>query len=428
MTDLRILSAMPITGSFEEYEHDRLGFLMRRMQEGHEIIRYDAQTYFINQPALIEQILTRTNHQFQIPPVPFRQSQHEDRIADWMKKRHSVAQGLHTTVVQSHIGQIVALAEDLLQHWQAGQTLHFHEQMKQLTGRITASYFFGQDAKEFASLGYAFTDVFFKVANSPFALPRWFPQPNVLRMHSLLAQLDRTIGQMIQAREHSPVIIPDLLATLMQASDGHGNSLPERLICEILVSLMIASHRSTAAALAWIWFLLAQNREAEQLLCQEVMTVLGERIPQSSDLPGLKYVECVVKEALRLYPPTWMVVRDVVADCEMHGYLFEKGQKVLSSTYVVQRNPRFFQEPERFLPERWLDETIVNSLPKYSYFPFGGGPRICLGASLALTELVLITAVIARRFSFSLLNSTSIKAVPQIILTPNRLDVLVAER
>jgi cytochrome P450 len=422
------LAELPIVDSFEEYEQDPLGFLMQHLKEHHEIFRYSANIYFINQPDLIEQILTRTNLQFQIPATPFRQDQAEDRVADWMEKRHRVSKGLHRSAVTAHVKKIVALTENLLQSWRAGQTLQMHEQMKQLTTRITSSYFFGQDEEALNSLSQEFTDVLFKVFSSPFTFPRWFPHPNTLRMRSLLARLDQSICQLISKRQHSLSEASDLLSVLMQVINEHGKPLTPKAICEILVSLMIPSSRSTAAALSWIWFLLTENREVEQVLCQEIADVLGDRLPNHDDIPRLKYVESVVKEALRLYPPTWLVDRDVVTDCEVNGVIFNKGQKVTLSAYVVQRDPRFFPQPDHFLPERWLDETTIKSLPKYSYFPFGGGPRICLGASLAFAELVLITTTIARRFSFQLTNSTRVKVNPQIILIPENLKVVVKDR
>lgn len=428
MSNPQILADLPIIGSFEEYEQDHLGFLTRHMKEHHEIIRYNNNTYFVNQTDLIEQILTRTNHQFQIPSVPFRQNQRGDRIADWMEKRHSVSQGLHQSAVIAHMGKISVLTENMLDGWQVGQTLQLHEEMKQLTARITASYFFGQDEKAFTALSGEFTNVFFKVVSSPFTFPKWFPQPSISRMHSLLARLDQSICQLIHERQHSPSETSDLLSVLIRTTNKQNKPLSEKAICEILVSLMIASYRSTAAALSWVWFLLAQNRNVEQILFQEIKQVVEDRQIDHADLPQLKYVEKVVKEALRLYPPTWLVMRDVVSDGEINGYLFKKGQKVMLSPYVVQRDPRFFQEPDCFRPERWGDEKTIRSLPRYSYFPFGGGPRICLGASLALTELVLITGMIARRFRFRLINGTRVKANPQVILLPEHLKVMVEHR
>ncbi|HEV2764357.1 MAG TPA: cytochrome P450, partial [Pyrinomonadaceae bacterium] len=183
-------------------------------------------------------------------------------------------------------------------------------------------------------------------------------------------------------------------------------------------TLFLAGHETTANALAWTWYLLAQHEDVEARLHEELDAVLeGGRLPAFEDFARLRYAETVVAEAMRLYPPAWAVGRLTIKDVDIGGYLIPRGSLVLLSQYVVHRDPRFFPDPERFDPERWTPEA-KSSRPAFSFFPFGGGPRRCIGESFAWTEGVLMLATIARRWRMRLVPGRPAETQPRITLRP----------
>jgi cytochrome P450 len=184
------------------------------------------------------------------------------------------------------------------------------------------------------------------------------------------------------------------------------------------MTLFLAGHETTALALAWGWYLLAQHPEVVEKLQAENHQVLKGRTPTVNDLPNLRYTEMVLNEVMRLYPPAYAVGRQAIHDCTLDGYPVPAGSTILMSQWVVHRDPRFFEEPERFYPERWSD-GLSKRLPRYAYFPFGGGPRICIGNTFALMELPLVLATIAQQFRFSLTDGLVVRPRPQLTLQPD---------
>jgi cytochrome P450 len=193
--------------------------------------------------------------------------------------------------------------------------------------------------------------------------------------------------------------------------------MPAEQLRDEVMTLLLAGHETTAVSLSWIWLLLSQHPEVEQKLWAELRAVLNGRGPRMDDLPNLPYTERVVKEAMRLYPPVWAVVRTAIKDCEIGGYRVPAKCPVIMSQWVMHRDPRFYDEPDRFQPDRWLDERY-KAAPRFSYFPFGGGPRICIGASFAQTEAALVLATIAQRYQVRVASTAPIQPVPAITLRP----------
>jgi cytochrome P450 len=185
------------------------------------------------------------------------------------------------------------------------------------------------------------------------------------------------------------------------------------------MTLFLAGHETTALALAWGWYLLAQHRDVVEKLQAELRHVLGGRTPTAADLPNLLYTDMIVQEVMRLYPPAYAIGRQAIRTCTIGGYPVPAGGTVLMSQWVVHRDPRYFDDPERFYPERWAD-GLAKRLPRYAYFPFGGGQRVCIGNTFALMELPLVLATIAQRFCFSLPPGPPVLPKPQLTLQPNR--------
>jgi cytochrome P450 len=219
-----------------------------------------------------------------------------------------------------------------------------------------------------------------------------------------------------------------LLSMLLQEHDEDGSQMSDKQLRDEVMTLFLAGHETTALTLSWAWYLLAQNPEAERNFHAELDDVLGGRLPTMSDLSRLKYTEMIAKESMRLYPPAYGLGREAVEECEIGGFRVTRGAQVFMFQWVTQRDLRYFPEPERFYPERWTEE-FANSLPKYAYFPFGGGPRFCIGNSFAMMEIVLVLATMGQRFRFGLLPDHPVGLLPAMSLRPrDGITVRVNER
>jgi len=184
-----------------------------------------------------------------------------------------------------------------------------------------------------------------------------------------------------------------------------------------VMTLFLAGHETTALALSWSWYLLATHPEAEKKFHEELDEVLGGRVPEVSDLPRLKYTEMIAKETMRLYPPAYAVGREAIEDTELGGYAVPRKTQLFAFQWVTHRDPRFFGSPDSFEPDRWASES-VEKMPKYAYFPFGGGPRQCIGNYFAMMEVVLLLATIGQRFRFSLAEGQRVEVLPVLSLRP----------
>jgi cytochrome P450 len=305
--------------------------------------------------------------------------------------------------------------------------------MNRLTLTIVGETLFGTNVEADAdAVRQALTDVFsaFNLTMSPIApLLERLPLPKVRRYLRAQATLDALIYSMIADRRAQPDDRGDLLSMLLLARDeDQGGTMTDRQVRDEALTLFLAGHETTANALAWTWLLLSQHPEVEQQLHRELDAVVRGRPPEPDDLPRLEYTRRVLAESMRCYPPAWAVGRRALQDLEIGGYEIRKGTIVLASQYLLHRDLRYFPDPERFDPDRWLPER-QQGRPKYAYFPFGGGNRVCIGESFAWTEGVLVLAAIARRWHFERAEHDPIPMQAVITLRPRRgIPVYARER
>jgi cytochrome P450 len=243
------------------------------------------------------------------------------------------------------------------------------------------------------------------------------PTPAHLRFHKLAKKIDDVVYRIIAERRTSGKDEGDLLSMLLAARDEDGSQMSDRQLRDEVMTLFLAGHETTALTLAWSWYLLGTNPEAEAKFHAELDEVLGGREPTMADLPRLKYTEQIAKESMRLYPPAYGLGREAINDCEIGGYHVPKGTQVFMFQWVTQRDPRFYDQPAAFKPERWSEDFIAR-LPKFAYFPFGGGPRACIGASFAMMEIILGLAVIGQRFRLELVPDHPVTIYPAMSLRP----------
>lgn len=311
---------------------------------------------------------------------------------------------------------MVDYTQQMLQSWHEGKVLDVHDEMMRLTLNIVMKTIFGQDTTDKEARNVA--DALDEAMN-------WFAGQTTgrtatgdRRYQDAIALLDETIYAMVNRRRVTGIEGDDLLGMLMQVQDADdGTRMSDRQLRDEVATLILAGHETTANTLSWTWMLLANHPEVRGKLTEEVKTVLNGRTPAIADLPKLSYTNMVVKEAMRLYPPVTDISREATQDCEVGGYSIPKGTTLIASQWVMHRHPRYFSNPEVFSPERWADD-LEKRLPRGVYFPFGDGPRICIGKSFAQMEAVLILATIAQKFQLELAFNQTIELQPSITLRP----------
>jgi len=249
-------------------------------------------------------------------------------------------------------------------------------------------------------------------------LPNWLPTPANLRTRRAIRRLDEVVYRMIAARRQSDEDRGDLLSILLHAQDADdGSRMTNQQVRDEVMTLFMSGHETTAVALSWTWYLLARHPDVDARLAEELRTVMGDRAPAASDLPELRYTEMVVNESLRLYPPAYALGRQAARPTEVAGHAVAPGAIVILPTWVVHRDRRWFEEPEAFRPERWADD-LAHRLPRFAYFPFGGGPRQCIGHGFAMMEAILLLATIAERFRLTLEPGQHVTPTPYVTVRP----------
>jgi cytochrome P450 len=339
----------------------------------------------------------------------------------WRRQRRLAQPAFHRDRVASYGETMVAFAERMLSRWRDGETRDAHEEMMRLTQSIVVKTLFSADVSDEADrVGAALRRIvqpFASQATLKWILDNRLPTPGHFRYNRAVREIDRVVYQIISERRASGADTGDLLSMLLRAQDEDGSQMTDRQLRDEVMTLFLAGHETTALALTWAWYLLAREVEAESKLHAELSEVLGGRAPTVEDLPRLRYTEWVVKESMRLYPTAYAVGREAVRDCEVGGYRIPEGMQVFAFQWVVQRDARWYEEPGAFRPERWREE-VASRLPKFAYFPFGGGPRQCIGNFFATMEAVLVLATVAQRFRLRLAPGHAVELLPAMSLRP----------
>ena len=416
--------------NLREYARDPLGFLSDCAREYGDVVklRLRGQTFLLlSRPDLIEYVLVENNRNFTKTRLLRRNRRllGEGLLTSeggfWRRQRRLAQPAFHRARVAAYGEVMASFAERALKGWREGETVDIHEEMMSLTLEIVAKCLFDADiGAEAEDVGRAM-----KVALEDFSsqrrlirIPKRIPTPHNVRFEKAARRLDGIVLRIIEERRRSgEEDRGDLLSMLMLAEDESGERMTDRQLRDEVMTLFLAGHETTANALSWTFWLLALNVEAEVKLAEELERVLGGRVPTVADLSGLPYVERVVKEAMRLYPPAWVMGREAIGECEVGGYRMPAGTTALMSQWVVHRDPRYHDDPERFDPDRWTAE-YEKELPRFAYFPFGGGPRQCIGAGFAMTEARLILAAVAQRFRMELATGQRVEPYPSVTLRP----------
>ena len=342
-----------------------------------------------------------------------------------LRQRRLMQPAFHRDRIAESGRAMVEYPAAMRDEWKTGATLDAAQEMMQLTLSIAGKTLFDLDVAHQASeVGRALTEVMesFWTTMLPFVdLLEWMPIPQLRRGKAARARLDTIIYTMIAERRAAGASgnRGDLLSMLLMAQDeeateGQQRGMTDRQVRDEAMTIFLAGHETTANALTWTWYLVSQNPEVEGRLHGEIDRVLGGRLPTMADIPALAYVERVVTEAMRLYPPAWIIGRRAVAAYRIGDFIAPPRSILVMSPYIIQRDARHYRDPERFDPDRWTAE-FRTQLPRFAYFPFGGGPRQCIGESFAWMELILVVATLAQRWSLALAPGHPV--APQAVVT-----------
>jgi cytochrome P450 len=423
----RVPPAHPIWGHSDGLNRDQIGYMTWLAKEYGDVVPLWLPPYrsvFFNRADLIEQVLSTKHRSFRKSIVQRRMNEMlgegllSSEGARWQRQRRLVLPAFHRERIEAYGQTMVEQAEGHVREWRDGEVRDAQQEMMSLTLGIVCKTMFGVDVSEEAGeLGRAFTaalhGIHDRTASLQIVLPGSVPTPARIRLWFAVRRLNRLVYRII--REHRRGgDRGDLVSMLLAARDEHGGAaMSDREVRDQLMTIALAGHETTALALSWGWYLLAQAPEAEARLHAELAEVLGGRSPTLADLPLLTYTGMVVSEALRLYPPAWALARQAAEDVEIGDYLVRKGTFVMVSQWTIQRDARYFDRPDAFEPERWAD-GLAKRLPRFAYFPFGGGPRQCIGSGFALMEASLLLATIAQRYRLEVLPGQEIVPEPTI--------------
>jgi cytochrome P450 len=409
----------------------RLPFMVESAKKYGDVVFFkvgNERIYLFNHPDLIRDVLVTNQRNFTKSRALVRAKKvlGEGLLTSegefHLRQRRLAQPAFHRDRIAAYGRSMVEYADRIRSRWADGRTLDVQDEMMKLTLAIVAKTLFSADVeKEAGEIGEALTTVFeaFNIGILPFSeLLERLPLPYIKRFEAARARLDATIYRIIDERRATGEDAGDLLSMLLLAQDteGDGGGMTDTQVRDEAMTIFLAGHETTANALSWTWYLLSQHPEIEARFHREV-DALGRRLPRPDDLPNLPYTRMILAESMRLYPPAWAVGRRAINDFEAGGYRIPARSMVLMSQYITHRDPRFHPDPERFDPERWLPE-VAATRPKFSYFPFGGGTRICIGEQFAWMEGILILATTSQKWKLRYLGSVAPEIDPRITLRP----------
>ncbi len=443
-------------GAFWAFRKDPLAFFSTTARTYGDIAAFSfgpQKVYLVSRPEWIEDILVKSAGKFgkgvalERAKVLLGNGLLTAAGQEHLKHRRMIQPLFHRQHVQGFANAMVRHATRWRDQVAPGARLDITREMSALTLAIVGETLFSSDVQGDADeVREALTDAVsgFGIAFIPgFDYLAKLPLPMFVRIRKARERLDRVIHRVIAERRAAPIHLraarfggqeqglppQDLIAMLLAARDPENpdeGGMSDTQIRDEAMTIFLAGHETTANAMAWTWHLLGSAPEAEARLHEELDRVLEGRIPTVEDVPKLEWTRAVVSESMRLFPPAWTMGRRVLEPHTIGGHVMEKGALVLFSQWVVQHDPRWWPEPELFNPARWLQPSADR--PKYAYFPFGGGSRVCIGESFAWTEAILLLATIAQRWRFLRGTEAAPTREPRITLRPKGLFMTASAR
>jgi len=416
-------------GLRSQLRHDPLSFMSRAARDYGDIVClrfFHLRTYLLFNPEDIEDVIVNSAHKFikgrvlRANRFLFGNGLLTSEGHFWLRQRRMMQPAFHRNRIANYACTMTDCATQLMRSWHSGQQLDIHDAMMRLTLRVVGKTLFHADVERDApevgenlQVLLEFTMDFRRLLMTP----SWLPTPRNLQAKRAVRNLTHIIDRIIQQRRASGEDAGDLLSLLIHGQDEDGSRMTTQQLRDEALTLFLAGHETTASTLSWTWMLLAQNPRVEQKLHAELDSVLAGRAPTLDDLAQLPYTSQVITESMRLYPPAWAMARLAIEDHTLGDYPVPKGTGISAITYVVHRDPRWYNNPEQFVPERW-EGDLLKRIPRFAYFPFGYGPRQCIGNSFALMEANLVLATLAQHFRFTLFPDHPVVPLASITLRP----------
>jgi cytochrome P450 len=428
----------PLLGNILDIRRDPLSAIVEWQREYGDIVCFRllfVPVYLVSDPDAIETVLVTESRNFR-KSNDYRGLQRllgngllTSEGEFWRAQRRLMQPAFHRERIAHYAEIMVDYAKGMLDEWRDGEVRNIHEDMMALTLRIVAKALFDADvARDAPEVGEALGEVMRNVSVETLFWPALekIPTKRHRRSRRARSRLDGIIYRLIADRRRAPGGA-DLLSTLIRLRDEDGSSMTDLQLRDELMTLFLAGHETTALALSWTWLLLAEHPEVEAKLHAELDGVLHQRSPSSADLPRLPYVNAVLLESMRIYPPVWSIGRAALTPCTLGGHSIPAGAQIWMSQWINHHDARYFDAPDQFRPERW-ESDLRKRLPRYAYFPFGGGPRFCIGEPFAMVEAALLLATIAQRFQMRRVSNDSVGLIPSITLRPKNGIPLRIER
>lgn len=424
---------LPLVGSIFDYFRDILGFLIRNSRQYGDIVYFrlgPRNVYMLNDPEMIKQVLVTDSRNFtksraldrakMVVGEGLLTSEGESHL----RNRRVIQPLFHKKAIPNYANSVVTNSEVICSEWDNGQNLDMNREMMKLTQAIVVEALFNSSVEDSSKkLVDSLTTVINSFPRMLFPFSEYLdniPLPGILKFKRAMKVLDETVYSIIREKKNSGSGGYDLVSMLISARDEEGKPFfTEREIRDKVITFFIAGQETTANALSWAFYLISGNSKVEEKIIGEISEVLGENSPTYDDVERLVYTNNVVREAMRLYPPAWTVVRNALKDYEIGGYTVPAGSDIHMSQFVVHRDGRIFDAPDEFRPERWT-EIMRGELHRFAYFPFGGGTRRCIGEPFAMMEAVLILAIVYSKWRVKLAANSPVKPKPLITIRPEQ--------
>ncbi len=420
---------LPIVGNLLDFRRDQLGYIraLERRYGKMATLRFGNFTLvMLFRPEHVRYVLTEhprnfTNSEFakEVQEIVGNGLLSIDGEAH-RQQRRLVQPAFHKKRIEGYANVMTQHTNEMLEHWHSGDHLDMHQEMQALTLRIVAKCLFNVDmASEVADIGHAFTDMLengVTLLEGLLGLKIDLPITAYGRRMAAKHKVDAFVYKLIEQRRAEGGDTGDVLSMLLEAEEADG-VLDNTQVHDHILTFVAAGHETTANALTWTCYLLSQYPQVREKLQTELQTVLAGRTPTPDDMAKLPYTEWVINESLRMYPPAWAQGRRSIEPFDLDGYHFPAGTNLMFSQWVIHYLPDVWGDPETFRPERW-DPEHDQKIPAWSYFPFGGGPRICIGMPFAQLEAKLLLATIIQRFTPELAPDAKVVLAPRITLRP----------
>lgn len=422
---------LPLLGNTLQFGRHTFDFLQQCRAEYGDVVYFEVlgqPFYQLNHPDDIHHVLVDNNTNY--TKGSFLTEQFGEFLGkglllnegdEWRRQRHLVQPAFGPDRISVYAEMMTDYTERLLDGWEPGTPRNIHTDMARLALEVAASALLDIDIREESSeLRSAFRDVteeFRKRTARPVSLPQWVPTPRNRRYQRALERVDSVVYDIIERRRTEPG--DGVVSMLLEASGESSETWGDRQLRDEVVTLLFAGHETTATALAFTWYLLATHPRQEEALVAELDDVLDGDPPTMADVPQLQYTRKVLAESLRLYPPVFGILREPLRADQIGGYQIPTGATVAMNQIAVHHDPRFFDDPKAFTPERWSD-AFEESLPEFAHFPFGGGPRRCIGERFAVLEATLVVATIARQYHVELVSDRDLTLKPSVTTRPEK--------